>query len=342
MPELGVFHRPTLAATRDALARELARGAAPVPVPLLETLAGSLAQLQSNRHGDHGKWAAAVAALPGTEAGLPALVPGPTVTVPCELDTATQAATAEQLRVLHPWRKGPFSYAGIDIDTEWRSDWKWARIAAELTRLMGNQAAPRILDVGSGNGYFGWRLLDAGAQCVIGIDPTLLFCMQHLAINRRAASDRNWVLPLRLEDLPSGELGCFDGVLSMGVLYHRRDAAAHLAELRAQLAPSGWLLLETLVVAGTTIFPAENKGRYARMRNVWCVPNERAVEDWLKAAGFAEVHCVHIGNTSTEEQRTTPWMRFESLQQALDPNDPARTIEGWPRPRRAVYLARQR
>ncbi|POC75435.1 tRNA 5-methoxyuridine(34)/uridine 5-oxyacetic acid(34) synthase CmoB, partial [Vibrio vulnificus] len=33
----------------------------------------------------------------------------------------------KMLRTLMPWRKGPFSLYGIDIDTEWHSDWKWDR-----------------------------------------------------------------------------------------------------------------------------------------------------------------------------------------------------------------------
>lgn len=32
------------------------------------------------------------------------------------------------LEQLKPWRKGPFSLYGINIDTEWRSDWKWDRV----------------------------------------------------------------------------------------------------------------------------------------------------------------------------------------------------------------------
>ena len=29
------------------------------------------------------------------------------------------------MRNLMPWRKGPFSLYGVNINTEWRSDWKW-------------------------------------------------------------------------------------------------------------------------------------------------------------------------------------------------------------------------
>ena len=43
--------------------------------------------------------------------------------------------------------------------------------------------------------------------------------------------------------------------------------------------------------------------------------------------------------TNGTEQRATEWMQFESLQQCLDPDDEALTIEGLPAPRRAVVLA---
>ena len=32
------------------------------------------------------------------------------------------------LETLIPWRKGPFRFFDIEIETEWRSDWKWDRI----------------------------------------------------------------------------------------------------------------------------------------------------------------------------------------------------------------------
>ena len=45
--------------------------------------------------------------------------------------------------------------------------------------------------------------------------------------------------------------------------------------------------------------------------------------------------------TSTEEQRRTEWMVTESLADFLDPNDPTKTIEGYPAPLRAVLIARK-
>jgi tRNA (mo5U34)-methyltransferase len=172
--------------------------------------------IHSGRHGDLPAWRAALAALPPVEPGFedgdaPALG-GP---------AADPEALAGLLMKLHPWRKGPLRLAGVPLDTEWRSDWKWRRIAPHV-----DLAGHRVLDVGCGNGYYGWRMLGAGADCVVGLDPTLVFVMQWLACRQLSGPLPNFVLPLRLEQLPAGA-GGFDSVFSMGVLYHRRDPVRH-------------------------------------------------------------------------------------------------------------------
>ena len=68
----------------------------------------------------------------------------------------------------------------------------------------------------------------------------------------------------------------------MGVLYHRKDPAEHLARLKALIRPGGTLVLETLVLpqdqSDDVLIPP---GRYARMRNVWAVPGVNVLEQWL-------------------------------------------------------------
>ncbi|MDP7408309.1 MAG: DUF1698 domain-containing protein, partial [Luminiphilus sp.] len=80
-------------------------------------------------------------------------------------------------------------------------------------------------------------------------------------------------------------------------------------------------------------------GRYARMGNVWQLPSPGLAARWLKEAGFSEIKIVDVGATSLEEQRRTPWMTFHSLEEFLEANDPTRTIEGFPAPRRAILTA---
>lgn len=291
--------------------------------------------LDPRRYGDLPRWQTALQALPDLAVSEVRL-DRPAVTV--RSSTALSAAQLDQLRQalmgLHPWRKGPFDLFGLHIDTEWRSDWKWGRLQQHISPLTGR----RVLDVGCGSGYHCWRMRGAGAELVVGIDPTPLFIVQFQALQRFINDHQVGVLPLGIEHLPS-RLRFFDTVFSMGVLYHRRSPFDHLIELRDALRPGGELVLETLVIdgrAGKVLVP---EGRYARMGNVWFIPTCATLASWLKKVGFEHPRVVSVSTTSTEEQRSTEWMTFHSLAQFLDPNDPSRTLEGYPAPQRAVVVA---
>ena len=138
-----------------------------------------------------------------------------------------RAGLEEALMALHPWRKGPYEVFGLHIDTEWRSDWKWDRLAPHISALDGR----RVLDVGCGNGYHCWRMRGVGAAEVVGIDPSPLFVVQFSAIQRYVQDPAVCVLPLGIEKVPR-RLHAFDTVFSMGVLYHRRSPLEHLQVLR--------------------------------------------------------------------------------------------------------------
>ncbi|MGR8920695.1 MAG: tRNA 5-methoxyuridine(34)/uridine 5-oxyacetic acid(34) synthase CmoB [Gammaproteobacteria bacterium] len=296
----------------------------------LETMREAVA-----RHGHAADWARALGALPAV-AGV-RRVPGDAVTLRAAgaLPGAASAALADALGVLHPWRKGPFDFFGIAVDAEWRSDWKWARVAPHLEPLAGR----RVLDVGCGNGYYAWRMLDAGAAVVVGLDPAPLCLAQFEAVRRYVPRAPAAVLPLGSAAL-ARPLAAFDTVFSMGVLYHRRDPARHLEELRRAMSPGGELVLETLVLDRHGEALLEPAGRYARMRNVHAIPAPAVVERWLREAGFLVPRCVDLCVTTTAEQRSTPWMRFQSLAECLDAEDPALTVEGLPAPRRGIFIAR--
>jgi tRNA (mo5U34)-methyltransferase len=281
------------------------------------------------RHGDAARWQAASDALPAVEQRW-RIVDG---WLEAGLAVDEQSALKEALMALIPWRKGPLKLGGIAIDTEWCSDWKWNRIAPHID-LNGH----RVLDVGCGNGYFGWRMLEAGAESVLGCDPTQLFVAQHEMIRHFSGPAEHELLALRLEDLPPPRQG-FDTVVSLGVLYHRRDPGDHLRRLKAQAASGGQIVIETLILPGQDDDELALPGRYANMRNVHCLPTIARLLSWIDAAGLVDARVVDVTPTTIDEQRTTAWMPFHSLAEALSP-DGRKTVEGHPPPLRATVVAR--
>ncbi len=286
-------------------------------------------------HGELPAWNHALQALPNIPPDQVDLN-GAAVTVGSanQLSGQQRDQLLQYLQMLHPWRKGPWSLFGIEIDSEWRSNLKWERIVPHLAPLSGRL----VLDVGCGNGYYAWRMLAQDPKLVVGIDPSLKFMMQFSVFKRYLPELPLEFLPLRDDELPS-RMQAFDTVLSMGVLYHRRSPFDHLEQLRHCLRSGGELVLETLVLEGASNEVLVPRDRYAQMPNVWFIPGCDTLAGWLERAGFCSVRCVDVSATTTAEQRATDWMRFQSLHDYLDPHDPTRTIEGYPAPLRATFVA---
>ncbi len=179
--------------------------------------------LSSDRNADRTRWVNAILQLPADPETRVCICDG---VVSFERNGQSQSPGSvvhadllrQHLMQLHPWRKGPFRFHGLTIDTEWRSDWKWDRLSPHVDfreRL--------VLDVGCGNGYFGWRMLNAGASWVCGLDPFHLYVMQSEMARRMVSQsddamsrqwyDRNVVLPVG-DDVLGPELRCFDTALS--------------------------------------------------------------------------------------------------------------------------------
>ncbi len=305
--------------------------------PWLNTLPSQLTAWQKESlHGKFKMWFNAVERLPLLQPERLDLLHSVTASMLEPLPQGQREGVENLLRNLMPWRKGPFSLYGVDIETEWRSDWKWDRVLPHISSLAGRT----ILDVGCGSGYHMWRMIGAGAHLAIGIDPMQLFLCQFEAVRKLLGGDqRAHLLPLGIEQLP--ESNAFDTVFSMGVLYHRRSPLDHLLQLKNQLVSEGELVLETLVVEGDSqqvLVPGE---RYAQMGNVYFIPSAEALKGWLTKCGFVDVRIADVSITTIEEQRRTPWMTSESLAEFLDSNDGSKTIEGYPAPRRALLIARK-
>ncbi len=289
----------------------------------------------SINHGDYPRWKELIETLPDlTPSKIDFNSASIVIGTDNDCSTEQQAFISQKLKSLMPWRKGPFNLFGINIDAEWQSNLKWDRLKDQIEPLNDKL----ILDIGCGNGYYGWRMLGQGAGYVVGFDPTLLFYMQFSAFKKYLPDAAIDIVPLGIQSLPRYPL-CFDTVFSMGVIYHRRDPVEHLQQLINCLNPDGQLVLESLIIDSNDTDVLEPDGRYAKMNNVWAIPNVNTLTSWVKDAGFQDIRIIDVTKTGPDEQRVTEWMQFESLADYLDGKDENKTIEGYPAPVRAILVA---
>ena len=235
---------------------------------------------------------------------------------------------------LKPWRKGPFEIFGIEVDAEWRSDYKWSRIEPFLGDLTGK----RVADIGCGNGYYMFRALSKNPECIIGFDPYELFYFCYHLIQRYLEDPRLSFELFGVEQIilfPE----FFDVVLCMGIIYHQKNPIDMLKSIHTSMRPGGVLILETQGIPGNTSVALFPEDRYAQMRNVYFVPTAECLRSLALRAGFRDVETISNVRLTTDEQRSTKYGSVQSLKDYLDPEDSSKTVEGYPAPLRIALRA---
>jgi len=259
-------------------------------------------------------------------------------TVTAELEARYEAehgARIEEVaRGLMPWRKGPFRLGKLLIDSEWRSQIKYALLEPHL-----NLEGKRVGDIGCNNGYYLYRMLGQNPAKLVGFDPSALYYSQFRFLQRFFRAPIDYEL-LGVEHLPAYEEP-FDVLFCLGVLYHRSDPIATLKALHRGLVKGGELFLDTFMIEGEQEVCLTPAGRYSKIPNIYFIPTIPALRNWCHRAGFDEVEVLAVKPTDTAEQRKTSWIETQSLEEFLDPSDPTRTVEGYPAPVRVYIRARK-
>lgn len=242
----------------------------------------------------------------------------------------------ETLDVFCPWKKGPFSCFGVDIDAEWRSDWKWDRVFAHSPPLEGK----RIADIGCHNGYFMFRMAAHNPQFVVGIEPYPKNQWMFQLFQQWLQLDNIHFDLLGVEHMDLFE-GCFDVIYCLGILYHHTDPIGLLRKIRYALAPGGTLIVDCQGIPGDQPVSLVPRKRYAKARGIWNLPTQSCLEHWIVRSGYANVETFFSEPLSIEEQRRTKWADIESLRDFLDIKDITKTVEGYPAPWRHYVKAKR-
>lgn len=244
----------------------------------------------------------------------------------------TQEQIRKALRAFMPWRKGPFSIFGIDVDAEWRSNRKWARLQPMLPNLEGKI----IADIGCNNGYYMFRMAPFRPRLVLGLEPSMQHYYCFKALNHMARQDALHIDLLGVEHL-SLFSDCFDVIFLMGIIYHRASPIDVLRDCYQALRPGGTLIVESQAIPGDepiALFPDKT---YAKVPGTYFVPTGYCLQLWMEKAGFSEPNLFSRHPMTTDEQRATDWMTFESYRDFIDPHNPSLTVEGYPAPLR-IFL----
>jgi len=278
------------------------------------------------------------------QAALAAL-PDPVVTdsdfgdaVGVDLDPAFEAEHGLQIeqtaRLLIPWRKGPFRLGKLFIDSEWQSQIKYNLLEPHFdlrNKIVG--------DIGCNNGYYLFRMQSQRPAKLVGFDPSAIYYSQFQFIDHFLQSDIVYEM-LGVEHVEHYEHR-FDALFCLGVLYHRPDPVGTLKSLYRGLNPGGELILDTFMIDGEEEVCLTPRDRYSKIGNIYFIPTVHALKNWCHRAGFDAVEVLEIRKTDREEQRKTEWIASQSLDDFLDPDDPDKTVEGYPAPKRVYIKAKK-
>jgi tRNA (mo5U34)-methyltransferase len=253
------------------------------------------------------------------------------------LDSFQSEQLLTALKSLIPWRKGPFNYYGLDIDSEWQSHLKWNRVAPWLPDLKNK----KICDIGCNNEYYMYRMLSQDPWFILGIDPMVRYYFHHI-LNRKFYRDPKLHFDLLGVDDMNLFPGFFDVVFFMGIIYHRRNPVQTLNLINASMRSGGTLILESSGIPGDDPYCLFPDGRYMKAPGYWFLPTASALKNMLSRTGFHKIEVFENFKLDVNEQRQTDWAIYESLEHFLDADDPGKTVEGYPAPVRIYIRAEKR
>jgi SAM-dependent methyltransferase len=230
-------------------------------------------------------------------------------------DEQLEAEIATGTPWIYPWRLGDGRELAIAGDWLPAVHATRARLIEPAVRAAFDAAGQgaTALDLACNEGWFSHRLLDWGASKVVGVD------VREGNIRRATMlRDHFGIEPERFEivqgdvfELAPSELGQFDVVLLLGLIYHVEDPTRVIRLARACTKPGGVCAIETQLTAhdepvrfgaGRPEMYRDAPGSFAVLVEegpevvsslgasgavLSLIPNRAALEDMMRVAGFA-------------------------------------------------------
>ena len=196
---------------------------------------------------------------------------------------------AEEIRWFHSIELAPGLVTRGSDDTRARVD---------ILGLPDDLSGRTVLDVGAWDGFFSFEAERRGAARVVAADDFAWngrnwSTKAGFELARSALGSRVEDVDVDVLDLDADELGRFDLVLFLGVLYHMRHPLLALEKVAAVTGDQ--LVVETAVDCTWTRRPVAafypGHGLQADPTN-WWGPNPEAVVGMLRAVGFSRVEVV--------------------------------------------------
>jgi tRNA (mo5U34)-methyltransferase len=123
----------------------------------------------------------------------------------------------------------------------------------KLIDLPDDMTGMRVLDLGARDGFFSFTCEQRGAREVIATDYLPRTSMGFDVAARALQSTRVSFIHANIYDLPAHDLGMFDIVLFLGLLYHLPDPLGALRIVRSLTA--GTMHLETQAIDSNVLMP---------------------------------------------------------------------------------------
>jgi tRNA (mo5U34)-methyltransferase len=170
--------------------------------------------------------------------------------------------------------------------------------------LPADLSGKSVLDIGAWDGFFSFEAERRGAD-VLATDH---YCWTGAGamdkggfdIAKRVLQSNIREATMRVEDIPAANLGRFDVVLFLGVLYHAPDPLGYLRIVRS--VTKGMAIIETHVDLldvnrpALAYYPGSTLNGDATN---FFGPNEGAVHGMCQDAGFSQVHTVQFPRAPT-------------------------------------------